>query len=69
MLYKEMSHDELRTAYVAARRTLNGYADIAQLAIETGATRTRRRAAAGTGRALRDVEMIEAIARRKGWSL
>lgn len=63
MLYKEMSDTELREAYYGERTALFNWSEIGSGARNP---HTRRKAAAGTGRALRNVEIIEAIARKRG---
>lgn len=63
-LFKDMSDDELRSAYLAERRLLASWSELAQPRRQDGG-----RSARGTGRALRNVEIIEAIARRRRISL
>lgn len=59
--YIDMTEDELREAYVAWRKTLYGWAQMAAPRRRDGG-----RSANGTGRALREVEFIENVARKRG---
>lgn len=61
MLFKDMSDDELRQAYAAWRGVLASWSELA-----APRARDRGRSAAGTGRALRNVELIERVARQRG---
>lgn len=63
-LFKDMSDDDLRAAYWAWRGQLAEWQSYAAPRARDGG-----RSARGTGRCLRNVEMIEAIARRRGLSL
>jgi hypothetical protein len=59
-----MTDGELVEAYHGWRRQLSAWSDLAAPRVRDGGCSAR-----GTGRALRNVEMIEAIARRRGISL
>jgi hypothetical protein len=61
MRFLDMNDEELRTAYIAWRNQMFSWT---QLAAPRRADRGR--SADGTGRCLRNVEIIEAIARRRG---
>lgn len=65
-LFKDLSDEELRVAYVGERTALYNWSNIGTGAYAPG---TRKSAATGTGRSLRNVEIIEAIARKRGISL
>lgn len=56
----DMTNDELRQAYIAERTNLYNWSNIAQPRRQDGGKSAR-----GTGRALRNVEIIEAVARRR----
>ena len=60
----DMTDADLRTAYTAERANLYNWSNLAQPRRQDGG-----KSANGTGRALRNVEMIEAIARRRGVQL
>ncbi len=57
----DMTNTELRAAYSAERANLYNWSNLAQPRRQDGG-----KSANGTGRALRNVEIIEAIARRRG---
>lgn len=60
----DMTDADLRTAYAAERTNLYNWSRIAQPRRQDGG-----KSASGTGRALRNVEIIEAVARRRGVAL
>lgn len=62
--FKDMTDDELREAYWQFRRALHGWSEMAAPRRIDGG-----RSARGTGRCLRAVELIEAIADKRGISL
>lgn len=62
-MFKDMNDEDLRTAYQAWRCQMVQWDDMAK------ASRFGKGSARGFGRALRNVEIIEAIARRRGISL
>lgn len=57
--FKDMSDEDLRSAYRAERENLYRWSQLA-------GPGKGHPAARGTGRALRNVEIIEALARRRG---
>jgi hypothetical protein len=63
-MFKTMTDEELRTAYVAWRKALSGWSAVAAPRKRDGG-----RSANGTGRALRNVEIIEAVAKGRGIKL
>ena len=62
--FVDMTDDELRVAYVAWRNQLHSWTELAAPRRRDGG-----RSADGTGRCLRNVEIIEAVAKRRGISL
>lgn len=66
MLYKDMTDDGLVDAYWQVRTALANSGD---LACSTTTRRGRQVAARGVGRNLRDLDIITAVARKRGVSL
>lgn len=64
MRYMDMTPEQLREAYIAERKALSGWSSLAQPRRQDGG-----RSARGTGRALRNVEFIENVARKRGIKL
>lgn len=65
-MYRNMTDDDLRDAYWALRTAL---ANSGNLACSTTTRRGRQAAARGVGRNLRDLDLVVAIARKRGISL
>ena len=64
MHYMSATPEELQEAYTGWRRALSGWAGMAAPRRRDGG-----RSARGTGRALREVELIENVARKRGIQL
>lgn len=64
MLYKDMTPEDLRSAYATERTIAYNSSQMAQSV--SPRNQGRRKVARSWGRAMRNVEMIEAIARKRG---
>lgn len=63
-MYMTMTPEELREAYLAWRATAYGWSSVA-----APRARDRGRSANGMGRAMRELEFIENVARKRGLRL
>ena len=67
-LFKDMTPQELRDAYASARASVASWDSLAKLAPYAGRG-TRAKVAGGVFRALRDIDIIVAVARKRGIKL